>query len=146
MKFNFSFGKKSKSIFQYAMIGISLSAIVYSISTCMRVPEIMIWDIIDQINHKHIKNDTLDKIIIQDSNRLNRRIQRDLDRSLREYIQKSGLKDSHVTPPRYVESPIDSSKCYTPECKSLGGEMRLCSPWNSDCPEENQKKSEISSD
>lgn len=134
MKFNFSFGNKPKTIFRYAMIGLGLSAVVYSLSTCMRVPEILIWDIIDQVNRDHLKNPTLDEFIIKDSNKLNRRIQRDLDRSLQKYIRESQLKDSHVIPPVYSESPIDKSKCYTPECQALGGEIRLCAPWAPDCP------------
>jgi hypothetical protein len=29
--------------------------------------------------------------------------------------------------------PVDESVCYTDECKKLGGEMRLCAPWVSEC-------------
>lgn len=134
MKFNFSFGKKPKSIFRYAIIGLSLSAIVYSISTCSRVPEIMMWDIIDQLNREHLKNDTLNDFIIKDPEKLKRRIQRDVDKSIETYVRENNIKDSHVSPPVYSESPIDKSECYTPECQALGGEIRLCAPWAPDCP------------
>ena len=35
--------------------------------------------------------------------------------------------------PRYIEEKNDESVCYTEECKSLGGEMRICAPWVSGC-------------
>jgi len=35
--------------------------------------------------------------------------------------------------PRLIEKALDTSKCYTEECKKLGGEMRLCSPWVDGC-------------
>jgi hypothetical protein len=31
--------------------------------------------------------------------------------------------------PRLIEAPLDTSKCYTEECRKLGGEMRLCAPF-----------------
>ena len=34
---------------------------------------------------------------------------------------------------RYIEEKNDESVCYTEECKSLGGEMRICAPWVSGC-------------
>jgi hypothetical protein len=47
------------------------------------------------------------------------------DRIIREADQKYS--------PKYLEKPVDESVCYTEECKSLGGEMRICAPWVDDC-------------
>ena len=48
-------------------------------------------------------------------------------------------KDSEpprVPLPRLIEKALDTSKCYTEECKKLGGEMRLCAPWIETCKKE----------
>lgn len=65
---------------------------------------------------------------------LDAKVELEVDRAIREYqklIGDDGLV--RIAPPRYSEAPIDESVCYTPECQSLGGEMRLCSSWVEGC-------------
>ena len=51
----------------------------------------------------------------------------------RERNRKTGEKPVEIPAPIFSEKPVDESVCYTEECKSLGGEMRLCAPWVSGC-------------
>lgn len=58
----------------------------------------------------------------------------EVDRALREYEELTGDYGVVKLPaPIFSEKPVDVSVCYTDECKSLGGEMRLCSPWYEGC-------------
>jgi len=75
----------------------------------------------------------LNELILKDPDKLERRYKRDVDNAIDDYIKKSGLKESGVDKPRFIDSAIDPTVCYTKECQSLGGEMRLCSPWSADC-------------
>ena len=56
-----------------------------------------------------------------------------VDAALEEYEKQTGGKVVKIPAPIYSEKPIDTSVCFTDECKSLGGEMRLCSPWVDGC-------------
>ena len=65
------------------------------------------------------------------------RVGRDVDKAIRDYERLT--RDSNpprVPLPRLIEKALDTSKCYTEECKKLGGEMRLCSPWLDSCKKE----------
>jgi hypothetical protein len=63
------------------------------------------------------------------------RIELEVDRAIREYQRLTGDDGTvRLPPPRYSEKPVDTNVCYTDECRSLGGEMRICSPWALDCP------------
>ena len=68
-----------------------------------------------------------------DNEKLKRRIGRDVDRAIDDYWKQSGEKPVEVPAPIFSEKPVDESVCYTEECKSLGGEMRLCAPWVDNC-------------
>ena len=62
-------------------------------------------------------------------------IELEVDQAIRKYERLTG-DDGYVRipSPNYSEKPVDETVCYTDECKSLGGEMRLCAPWTLDCP------------
>jgi hypothetical protein len=78
-----------------------------------------------EINKKFKNNEKLLKFFIA----------AEVDKSLNSYNQQAGNQEQVRVPgPIYSEKPIDASACYTAECKSLGGEMRLCAPWVEDCP------------
>lgn len=133
---NFNFGKKKPDIKQYAIIGIILSSIVAALSQCSGISENNIWDIFDEVQRKFFPQTILNEFIIKDKEKLDRRIERDVDRAIDkvtpEYdkiIQEADKKYKE----KYVEKKIDESVCYTEECKSLGGEMRICSPWAEGC-------------
>jgi hypothetical protein len=62
------------------------------------------------------------------------RTELEVDRALREYERLTG-DDGTIKMPEPIrsEKPIDSSVCYTEECQSLGGEIRICAPWVENC-------------
>ena len=125
---------KSKVI-RFAVIGIVLTTLVSTISRCTGVDEGSIQDIIDEIQRKYFPQTELNEYIIKDDNLLKRRIDRDVYKAIRDYERLTGDDGTvKLPPPRYSEKPVDTSVCYTDECRSLGGEMRLCSPWALDCP------------
>ncbi|NBU48097.1 MAG: hypothetical protein EBS34_11800, partial [Flavobacteriales bacterium] len=81
----------------------------------------------------------INEFILKDPEKLNRRVQRDVDNAIADYERLTGDDGKvRIPKPRYSEKPLDSSVCYTKECQSLGGEIRLCAPWVLDCPEENK--------
>ena len=131
--FNFNFGKKKPDIKQYAIIGVVLSSIIAALSQCTGVSQNGLWDLLDEIQRKYFPQTILNEFIIKDPEKLDRRIKRDVDGAIDDYWKQSGEKPVEVPAPIFLEKPADESVCYTEECKSLGGEMRLCAPWVSGC-------------
>jgi hypothetical protein len=132
----FNFGKKKPDIKQYAIIGIVLSSIIAALSQCTGVSENGLWDLLDEIQRKYFPQTILNEFILKDSEKLNRRIGRDvgkaIDKVTPEYdriIQEADQKYR----PKYSEKPIDPN-LQTGESRLLGGEMRICAPWVEDCP------------
>ena len=137
--FNFNFGKKNPDIKQYAIVGIVLSSIIGLLSQCTGIKQNSIWDLLDEVQRRYFPHSIINDFIIKDPEKLDRRIHRDVDRAIEEYERLTGDDGTVRMPkPRYSEKPPDSSVCYTKECQSLGGEMRLCAPWVLDCPKENK--------
>jgi len=129
----FNFGKKKPDIKQYAIVGIVLSSIIVVLSQCTGVSQNGLWDLLDEIQRKYFPQTILNEFILKDPEKLNRRIIRDVDRAISDYWKKTGEKPVKIHSPIFSENPVDESVCYTEECKSLGGEIRLCSPWNDGC-------------
>jgi hypothetical protein len=60
-----------------------------------------------------------------------------VDQAIYDYERLTGDDGTPRIPlPRLIEKDPDTSKCYTEECKKLGGEMRLCAPWLDTCKPE----------
>jgi hypothetical protein len=79
-------------------------------------------------------DDELNRRIINDPKLLDYKVRREVDESIRNYERQTGDDGTIRLPsPIYSEKPVDNSVCYTEECKSLGGEMRICAPWVDDC-------------
>lgn len=126
---------KEKTI-RFAILGIVLTTLVGTLTKCSGIDEKHWYDLIDEIQRKYFPNTELNEYIIKDPKLLDNRVKRDVDKAIRnvtpEYdriIEKADQKYK----PIYIEKPIDESVCYTEECKSLGGEMRVCAPWVIDC-------------
>jgi hypothetical protein len=136
MKFNFHFGNKKPDIKQYAIIGIALFSTIAALSQCTGVSQNGLWDLLDEIQRKYFPQTVLNDFIIKDPEKLNRRIQRDVDKAIRnvtlEYDRIIQEEDQRYRP-RYSEKPIDPT-LQTGESRLLGGEMRICAPWVDDCP------------
>jgi hypothetical protein len=134
---NFNFGKKKPDIKQYAIIGIVLSSIIATLSQCTHIKENTIWDLFDEVQRRYFPQTIINDFIIKDPEKLDRRVKRDVDAAIAEYERLTGDDGKvRIPKPRYSEKPPDSSVCYTKECQSLGGEMRLCAPWVDGCPKE----------
>jgi hypothetical protein len=126
---------KNKTI-RFAIIGITLTTLVASLVKCTGIGEKHWYDLIDEIQRKYFPNTELNEYIIKDPKLLDNRVKRDVDKAIRnvtpEYDRIIREADQKYQP-KYLEKPVDESVCYTDECKSLGGEMRICAPWVQDC-------------
>ena len=135
--FNFNFGKKRPDKKQIVLISIILSGIVATLSQCSGVPQERLWDLLDEVQRSLFPQTIINDVLLQDPGVVERRVERDVDKAIREYEELTKDSDPPRVPlPRLIEKAPDTSKCYTEECKKLGGEMRLCAPWLDDCKEE----------
>ena len=132
---NFNFGKKKPDKKQLIIVSIILSTIVTTLSQCTGASEDGLWDLLDEVQRKYFPQTILNEIFIQDPNKVERRVKRDVDRALAEVtpeydriIQESNKRYK----PRYVEKAPDGSEAQ----RLLGGEMRICAVWVDDCPKE----------
>lgn len=131
---NFNFGKKRPDKKQIILISAILSGIVATLSQCSGVPSERLLDLLDEVQRSLFPQTIINDVLLQDPGVVERRVERDVDKAIHEYERLT--RDSNpprVPLPRLIEKDIDTSKCYTKECKSLGGEMRLCAPWKEDC-------------
>jgi hypothetical protein len=132
--FNFNFGKKKPDKKQIILISVILSGIVATLSQCSRVPSERLWDLLDEVQRTLFPQTIINDVLLQDPSIVKRRVERDVDKAIREYERLTRDSEPPRVPlPRLIEKDLDTSKCYTKECKSLGGEMRLCAPWKEDC-------------
>jgi hypothetical protein len=132
--FNFNFGKKKPDKKQIILVSIVLSAVVSTLSQCSGAPQERLWDLLDEVQRRLFPQTIINDVLLQDPGVVDRRVKRDVDKAIRDYERLTGDTGEVKIPlPRLIESPLDTSKCYTEECKSLGGEMRLCAPWVDDC-------------
>lgn len=135
--FNFNFGKKKPDKKQIILISVILSGIVATLSQCTGAPQERLWDLLDEIQRVLFPGTVINDVLLQDPGVVDRRVKRDVDKSILEYERLTRDSEPPRVPlPRLIEKSIDTSKCYTEECKKLGGEMRLCSPWVDTCKEE----------
>jgi hypothetical protein len=131
MKFNFHFGKKKASIKTI----IVLTLIVASLSSCLKIEEKHIWDIVYEYLQKYQPDSPLIPELQKDSGIVERDVERSVDKAIRDYEHLTRGGELPIIPlPRYSETSVDADVCYTDECRSLGGEMRLCAPWVDICP------------
>ena len=132
--FNFNFGKKKPDKKQIIFISVILSGIVATLSQCSGVPSERLWDLLDEVQRSLFPQTIINDVLLQDPSVVKRRVERDVDKAIREYERLTRDSEPPRVPlPRLIEKDLDTSKCYTEECKSLGGEMRLCAPWKEDC-------------
>jgi len=131
MKFNFHFGKKKASLKTLVI----LSLIVASLSSCLKIEEKTIWDIVYEYLQTYQPNSPLIPELQKDPGIVERDVERTVDKAIREYERLTGDDGSVTIPePRRSEKPVDTSVCYTDECRALGGEIRICAPWVDGCP------------
>jgi hypothetical protein len=137
MKFNINFGKKKTSIATIAV----LSFIVASLSSCLKIEEKTVWDIVYEYLQTYQPDSPLILELQKDPGIVDRDVKRSVDKAIRDYKRLTGDDGTvRIPSPRYSVKPVDTSVCYTDECRSLGGEMRLCSPWTLDCSPDSMVK------
>lgn len=135
--FNFNFGKKRPDKKQVILISVVLSVMVATLSQCTGAPQERLWDLLDEVQRVLFPGTIINEVLLQDPGVVDRRVERDVDKSIRDYERLTRDSDPPRVPlPRLIEKALDTSKCYTEECKKLGGEMRLCSPWIDTCTKE----------
>ena len=125
-----------KQVINFAILGVILTSSVTLLSQCTGINEKPIYDLIDEVQRKYFPNSQLNDYIIKDPTLLGNRVKRDVDKAIQEYKDLTNEEEpAKIPPPRYSEKPVDTSACYTDECRVLGGEIRLCAPWVDNCPE-----------
>jgi hypothetical protein len=129
---NFHFGKPSKKTI--ITLGIITSSIIAALSQCTGIHENNLWDILDEIQRKYFPQTSLNRIIVQDPDKVKRRVERDVTNAIDDYWRQTGYQKAEVYKPRYIEEANDESLCYSDECKALAPPMRLCAPWLDTCP------------
>lgn len=137
MQFNFNFGNKKPDIKQYAIIGLVLTTVITSVSRCTNIDEKILWDLVDEIQRGYNPQSPVNDFILQDPEKLQRRITRDVNRAIEKVNSEYDRiieKENQKYLPRYIQEKNNDEVCYTEACKSLGGPMRMCSPWYAGCP------------
>jgi hypothetical protein len=135
--FNFNFGKKRLDKKQIILISVILSGIVATLSQCTGASQERLWDLLDEVQRTLFPQTIINDVLLQDPGVVDRRVKRDVDKAIRDYERLTRDSEPPRVPlPRLIEKALDTSKCYTEECKKLGGEMRLCSPWIDTCKKE----------
>ena len=129
----FKLGRPPTSVVKYAIVSALLSILVATISQCTKTPKDKVQRIIDTIQRRVAPDSALNDYILKDPEWLDNRIKSDVDDALTLYKFQSGWAHVEIPDAVYSEKPIDPSVCYTEDCKALGGEMRLCSPWMDGC-------------
>ncbi len=110
--------------------------VIASLSGWLRMDEKQLWKIYNAIiQHFGLTYDIPKPKDVEEE--IESRVELEVDKAIDEYKRLTGDDGVfRVSPPRYSEKPVDNSVCYTDECKSLGGEMRLCAPWVDNCKKE----------
>ena len=128
---NFNFGKKKPDKKQLIILSVVLSSIIAALSQCTGASEDGLWDLLDEIQRKYFPQTILNEIFIQDPDKVERRIGRDVDRAISdvtpEYDRIISDYDQKYKQ-KYLEEKNDESLCYSEDCKKLAPPMRICSP------------------
>ena len=133
----FNYRRKKLSIY-FILV---LTIVVTSLSSCLKIEDKHIWDIIYEVLVKYQPDSPLIPELQKDPGIIDRKVKRTVDKAIRDYERLTGDDGTvRIPSPRYSEKPVDTSVCYTPECQALGGEIRLCAPWALDCPPESVVK------
>ena len=134
---NFNFGKKKPDKKQIVLISVILASVVATLSQCTGAPQERLWDLLDEVQRTLFPGTVINDVLLQDPAVVDRRVERDVDKAIREYERLTGDSGTPRIPlPRLIEKAPDKALCYSEECKALGGEMRLCSSWLDNCKEE----------
>lgn len=131
--FKFKFGN-TRTRSQIASVAVVLSLLISGLSQCSGVSSERLWDLLDEIQRQLFPQGIINDVIIKDSDRVKKRVERDVTTAIRNYeILTNQTFEVKLPSPVWSQKSIDSSVCYTDACKALGGEMRLCAPFYEGC-------------
>ena len=131
---NFNFGNKRPDQKQIVLVSVVLSVLVATLSQCTGASQERLWDLLDEAQRRLFPHTIINDVLLKDPGIVKRRVKRDVDQAIWDYERLTGDSGvSRIPLPRLIEKAPDNSLCYSEECKKLGGEMRLCSPWVKDC-------------
>jgi hypothetical protein len=103
MKFNFQFGNRKRTIWDYAFWSIVLFSLVGFLSTKFNIPKNTIWRWIDQIQRELVKHHLLDQnnpineLTIKTPELLDNRVKGDVDDAIRDYQSKEPSDPPRMT-------------------------------------------------
>jgi hypothetical protein len=132
---NFQFGKKKPDKREIIKVSIIVSLLIAALSTFTGISETKLWDMLDELQRKYFPLGILNELIIQDPEKTERRVIRDVTRAIDEVTPEYDRIISDYDrkyKQKYVEKPPDGSEAQ----RLLGGEMRICAVWVDDCPKE----------
>ncbi len=91
----------SKKQKQLIFVSIITSGLIATLSQCTKISEDSLWDLFDEIQRKFFPQTIFNELVIKDPEKLNRRVERDVDKAIREYERwESSL------PPRMTNKTI----------------------------------------
>lgn len=143
MRFNFSFGVKRKSIFDWAIITVALTTLIATLHQCTGISEKNIWNLIDEVQRALTKKGVkipidINKYVIETPELLQNRVERDVDRAInnyeswerKNYIPNMKNKDilKEIQKPKYTETQrrvVEDAVYY--ECPN--GSMGIHAVW-----------------
>lgn len=147
----FSFGKKEKTIIEWAKISLVLESIVEFLHKWLKIDKKNLWALIDELQRFFYKkgwiDETLNDYVINTPELLNQRIIRDVDKAIKEYEaleekepvnMKNEIILKNINNGKYTEqqsNTLKSSEYYElPKNSSeaqnlLGGPMGIRAPW-----------------
>ena len=109
--FNFNFGKKKPDKKQIILISIILSGIVATLSQCSGVPQERLWDLLDEAQRTFFPQTIINDVLLQDPAVVERRVERDVDKAIRDYERLTRDSDPPRVPlPRLIEKAPDNSE------------------------------------
>jgi hypothetical protein len=91
----------SKKQKQLIFVSIITSGLIATLSQCTKISEDSLWDLFDEIQRKFFPQTIFNELVIKDPEKLNRRVERDVDKAIREY----GRWESSL-PPRMTNKTI----------------------------------------
>ena len=122
--------KKIKSVILSSIIVL----IIVALSGWLKMSEKDLWKIYTLILQQFGLSHELPRT--ESEKELESRIELEVDRAIRDVIpeyERIIAEADKKYKPIYIDEVNDETLCYTEECKSLGGEMRLCAPWVDNC-------------
>lgn len=72
---------------QLIIVSIVSTGIITLLSQCTKISENSLWDIFDEIQRKYFPQTIFNELVIKDPQKLSRRVERDVDRAIRDYEQ-----------------------------------------------------------